>query len=84
MYLHFQRVLFQKIDGGMVGVNVGIPVPSTYFPFSGNKDSFFGDCHVLGRDGYHFFTRAKTVTTHWFDEEAARREVRTWEGSTEQ
>ncbi len=68
----------------MAGVNVGIPVPSAYFPFSGNKDSFFGDLHVLGKDGIHFFTRAKTVTTHWFDDEAGKRTVRTWEGSTEQ
>ena len=68
----------------MVGVNVGIPVPSAYYPFSGNKDSFFGDLHVLGRDGVLFFTRAKTVTSHWFDEEAGKRVVGTWEGSTEQ
>ena len=37
-------------DGGMVGINVGIPVPSAYFPFSGNKESFYGDLHVLGKD----------------------------------
>ena len=81
---YYSRKFVIDTDGGMVGVNVGIPVPSAYYPFSGNKDSFFGDLHVLGKDGIRFFTRAKTVTTHWFDEEAARREVRTWEGSTEQ
>lgn len=81
---YYARRFAMDTDGGMVGINVGIPVPSAYFPFSGNKDSFFGDLHVLGRDGYRFFTRAKTVTTHWFDEEAGKREVRTWEGSTEQ
>ncbi len=80
---YFGRRFVTETDGGMVGVNVGIPVPTAYFPFSGNKDSFFGDLHVLGKDGYRFFTRAKTVTTHWFDQDAAKREVRTWEGSTD-
>lgn len=80
---YYSRRFVMDTDGGMVGVNVGIPVPSAYFPFSGNKDSFFGDQHVLGRDGYRFFTRAKTVTTHWFDEDAGKRAVGTWEGSVE-
>ncbi len=70
-------------DGGMVGVNVGIPVPSAYFPFSGNKDSFFGDLHVLGEDGVRFFTRAKTVTKHWYDESSGKRSIDTWEGTVE-
>lgn len=81
---YYARKFVMGTDGGMVGVNVGIPVPSAYYPFSGNKDSFFGDLHVLGMDGIHFFTRAKTVTTHWFDADAAKRKVGTWEGSTEQ
>ena len=70
-------------DGGMVGINVGIPVPSAYFPFSGNKDSFFGDQHVLGLDGVRFYTRAKTVTKHWYDEHSRRRAISTWEGTVE-
>ena len=61
---YYSRKFAMETDGGMVGINVGIPVPTAYFPFSGNKDSFFGDLHVLGKDGYRFFTRAKTVTTH--------------------
>ncbi len=81
---YYSRKFTMDTDGGMVGINVGIPVPTAYYPFSGNKDSFFGDLHVLGKDGYHFFTRAKTVTTHWFDDNAASRKVGTWEGSTEQ
>ena len=80
---YYSRKFAMETDGGMVGINVGIPVPTAYFPFSGNKDSFFGDLHVLGKDGYRFFTRAKTVTTHWFDEAAGKRKVGTWEGSTE-
>lgn len=80
---YYSRRFAMDTDGGMVGINVGIPVPTAYFPFSGNKDSFFGDLHVLGKDGYRFFTRAKTVTTHWFDENAGARKEGTWEGSTE-
>ena len=56
---YYSRKFAMETDGGMVGINVGIPVPTAYFPFSGNKDSFFGDLHVLGKDGYRFFTRAK-------------------------
>ncbi len=81
---YYARKFAMDTDGGMVGINVGIPVPTAYFPFSGNKDSFFGDLHVLGKDGVHFFTRAKTITTHWFDEHSAKEAVKTWEGSTEQ
>jgi malonate-semialdehyde dehydrogenase (acetylating)/methylmalonate-semialdehyde dehydrogenase len=80
---YYARQFELLTDGGMVGVNVGIPVPSAYFPFSGNKDSFFGDQHVLGIDGVRFYTRAKTVTKHWYDEESRKRSVGTWEGTVE-
>ena len=52
----------------MVGVNVGIPVPVSFFPFSGHKHSFFGDMHVLGMDGVDFYTETKCVTSRWFTE----------------
>ncbi len=80
---YYARQFAFRTDGGMVGINVGIPVPSAYFPFSGNKESFFGDQHVLGLDGVRFYTRAKTVTTHWYDEESRRQRVDTWEGTVE-
>jgi methylmalonic acid semialdehyde dehydrogenase len=80
---YYARQFQLLTDGGMVGINVGIPVPSAYFPFSGNKESFFGDLHVLGKDGVKFFTRAKTVTTHWYDEHSKHQSVGTWEGSVE-
>ena len=79
---YYARQFEYLTDGGMVGVNVGIPVPTAYFPFSGNKDSFLGDQHVLGIDGFRFYTRAKTVTKHWFDE-SSRKKVDTWEGTVE-
>ena len=80
---YYARQFELLTDGGMVGINVGIPVPSAYFPFSGNKDSFFGDQHVLGLDGIRFYTRAKTVTTHWYDEHSRKKNVGTWEGAFE-
>ena len=80
---YYARQFELLTDGGMVGINVGIPVPSAYFPFSGNKESFFGDQHVLGIDGVRFYTRAKTVTKHWYDEHSRKRTVSTWEGTVE-
>ena len=80
---YYARQFEMLTDGGMVGINVGIPVPSAYFPFSGNKNSFFGDLHVLGEDGVRFYTRAKTVTKHWYDEESRKKPLDTWEGTVE-
>ena len=80
---YYARQFELLTDGGMVGINVGIPVPSAYFPFSGNKDSFFGDQHVLGLDGVRFYTRAKTVTKHWYDEHSRKKSIDTWEGTVE-
>mgnify|MGYP000914512625 CR=1 FL=1 len=80
---YYARQFELLTDAGMVGINVGIPVPTAYFPFSGNKDSFFGDQHVLGLDGVRFFTRAKTVTKHWYDEHSRKKTIDTWEGTVE-
>ena len=78
---YYARNFASQIHGGMVGVNVGIPVPVGMFPFSGHKDSFFGDLHCLGKDGVRFFTESKVITSTWFDEESAARKVDTWDGS---
>lgn len=79
---HYAREFTRHTDGGMVGVNVGIPVPVGMFPFSGHKQSFFGDLHTLGKDGFRFFTESKVVTTRWFnDEEKKIDKVSTWDGT---
>ena len=79
---HYAREFTRHTHGGMVGVNVGIPVPIGFFPFAGHKDSFFGDLHCLGKDSYRFFTESKCVTTRWFDEEEMKKtEVSTWDGT---
>ncbi|WP_430786141.1 CoA-acylating methylmalonate-semialdehyde dehydrogenase [Actinoplanes sp. G11-F43] len=55
------------VNAGMVGVNVPIPVPVAYYSFGGWKASLFGDSHMYGPDGIHFFTRGKVVTSRWPD-----------------
>ncbi|HEY0532239.1 MAG TPA: CoA-acylating methylmalonate-semialdehyde dehydrogenase [Actinoplanes sp.] len=56
-----------EVNAGMVGVNVPIPVPVAYYSFGGWKASLFGDTHMYGPDGIHFFTRTKVVTSRWPD-----------------
>jgi len=50
---------------GNVGINVGVAAPMAYFPFSGWKDSFFGDLHAQGRDAIDFYTEKKIVVERW-------------------
>ncbi|MEG0050869.1 MAG: CoA-acylating methylmalonate-semialdehyde dehydrogenase [Terrisporobacter sp.] len=79
---YYAREFSKRTHGGMVGVNVGIPVPVGVFPFSGHKNSFFGDLHCLGKDAVRFFTESKCVTTRWFDDEEKKNtKVSTWDGT---
>jgi malonate-semialdehyde dehydrogenase (acetylating)/methylmalonate-semialdehyde dehydrogenase len=50
---------------GNVGINVGVAAPMAYFPFSGWKESFFGDLHAQGRDAIDFYTEKKIVVERW-------------------
>ncbi|GAA1241080.1 MULTISPECIES: CoA-acylating methylmalonate-semialdehyde dehydrogenase [Janibacter] len=56
-----------EVEVGMVGINVPIPVPVSYYSFGGWKNSLFGDTHAHGMEGVHFFTRGKVVTQRWLD-----------------
>jgi len=60
-----------EAEAGMVGVNVPIPVPVGYYSFGGWKASLFGDTHIYGPEGIHFYTRTKVVTTRWPDQETS-------------
>ena len=60
------------VAAGMVGVNVPIPVPVSYYSFGGWKQSLFGDSHMYGPDGVHFYTRTKVVTARWPDPATSR------------
>ncbi|MDR1734776.1 MAG: CoA-acylating methylmalonate-semialdehyde dehydrogenase [Oscillospiraceae bacterium] len=79
---YYAREFVRRTDGGMVGINVGIPVPVGVFPFSGHKLSFFGSEHCLGKDAYKFYTDSKVVTSRWFDDAEARKaSTTTWDGT---
>ena len=60
------REFRHRSTAGMVGINIGVPAPLAFFPFSGRHASFFGDLHLQGRDGVAFFTQQKVTTTRWF------------------
>jgi malonate-semialdehyde dehydrogenase (acetylating)/methylmalonate-semialdehyde dehydrogenase len=59
-------------EAGMVGINVPIPVPVSYYSFGGWKASLFGDLHMYGPEGIQFYTRAKVVTSRWPDPGASK------------
>ncbi|MFP3125734.1 CoA-acylating methylmalonate-semialdehyde dehydrogenase [Ectobacillus funiculus] len=59
------RKFRESIESGMLGVNVGVPAPMAFFPFSGWKDSFYGDLHANGTDGVEFYTRKKMITARY-------------------
>ncbi len=59
------RKFRREVECGMIGVNVSVPAPVAYFPFTGWKDSFFGDLHATGRDGVEFYTERKVVISRW-------------------
>ncbi|MEH7548363.1 CoA-acylating methylmalonate-semialdehyde dehydrogenase [Neobacillus vireti] len=59
------REFREEIDAGMLGINVGVPAPMAFFPFSGYKKSFYGDLHANGKDGVEFYTRKKMMTARY-------------------
>lgn len=54
-----------EAEVGNVGINVGVAAPMAFFPFSGARESFFGDLHGQGRDAFEFFTQQKVVVERW-------------------
>jgi malonate-semialdehyde dehydrogenase (acetylating) / methylmalonate-semialdehyde dehydrogenase len=64
------RIFQRRVEVGMIGVNVPIPVPMAFYSFGGWKDSLFGDTHIHGPEGVAFYTRAKVVTGRWPEEAA--------------
>ncbi|MGQ0764766.1 MAG: CoA-acylating methylmalonate-semialdehyde dehydrogenase [Gemmatimonadota bacterium] len=66
------RQFASRVQAGMVGVNVPIPVPMAFYSFGGWKQSAFGDHNQHGMDGVRFFTKLKTVTARWPQEESGR------------
>jgi malonate-semialdehyde dehydrogenase (acetylating) / methylmalonate-semialdehyde dehydrogenase len=61
----YAREFKRRAQAGMLGVNIGVAAPMAFFPFTGWKNSFFGDLHATGQDGVRFYTRHKVITTRW-------------------
>jgi malonate-semialdehyde dehydrogenase (acetylating) / methylmalonate-semialdehyde dehydrogenase len=59
------RQFKHHFNAGMIGINVGVPAPMAWFPFTGWNRSFFGDLHIQGMEGIQFYTRQKTTLTRW-------------------
>ena len=62
---HTAREFSRRIECGMVGVNVPIPVPMAWHSFGGWKRSLFGDMHIYGEEGIRFYTRYKSIMQRW-------------------
>ncbi|HWT26060.1 MAG TPA: CoA-acylating methylmalonate-semialdehyde dehydrogenase [Solirubrobacteraceae bacterium] len=62
------RIFKRKVQVGMIGINVPIPVPMAFYSFGGWKDSLFGDHHIHGPEGIRFYTRGKAITSRWPEE----------------
>lgn len=62
------RYFRENIDAGMLGINLGVPAPMAFFPFSGWKSSFYGTLHANGKDSVDFYTRKKVVTARYAEQ----------------
>jgi malonate-semialdehyde dehydrogenase (acetylating)/methylmalonate-semialdehyde dehydrogenase len=61
------RQFKRHFNAGMIGINVGVPAPMAWFPFTGWNQSFFGDLHIQGVEGVQFYTQQKLTMTRWFE-----------------
>jgi malonate-semialdehyde dehydrogenase (acetylating) / methylmalonate-semialdehyde dehydrogenase len=61
------RQFKHHFNAGMIGINVGVPAPMAWFPFTGWNNSFFGDLHIQGTESVQFYTQQKMTMTRWFD-----------------
>ncbi|MGC4033445.1 MAG: CoA-acylating methylmalonate-semialdehyde dehydrogenase [Tepidisphaeraceae bacterium] len=61
------REFKRHFNAGMIGVNIGVPAPMAWFPFTGWNASFFGDLHIQGREAFLFNTQGKTTMSRWFE-----------------
>jgi malonate-semialdehyde dehydrogenase (acetylating)/methylmalonate-semialdehyde dehydrogenase len=61
------RQFKHHFNAGMIGINVGVPAPMAWFPFTGWNSSFFGDLHIQGTESVQFYTQQKMTMTRWFE-----------------
>ncbi len=71
-----------EAPAGNIGINIGVAAPMAYFPFSGWKNSFFGDLHGQGRDAIEFYTDKKVVVERWAKEHS-QKVLSSYHGDTE-
>src|SRR5262245_12595197 len=74
------RQFSQYFNAGMIGINVGVPAPLAWFPFSGWNKSFFGDLHIQGIEGVQFYTQQKLTLRRWFRSAADSHADPIWRG----
>jgi malonate-semialdehyde dehydrogenase (acetylating) / methylmalonate-semialdehyde dehydrogenase len=61
------RQFKHTFNAGMIGINIGVPAPMAWFPFTGWNQSFFGDLHIQGAESVQFYTQSKMTMTRWFE-----------------
>jgi malonate-semialdehyde dehydrogenase (acetylating)/methylmalonate-semialdehyde dehydrogenase len=59
------RQFKHHFNAGMIGINIGVPAPMAWFPFTGWNKSFFGDLHIQGTEGIQFYTQQKMTMTYF-------------------
>ena len=74
------RKFRDHFNAGMIGINVGVPAPMAWFPFTGWNHSFFGDLHVQGTEGIQFYTRQKVTLTRWLKPTGDSHHDPVWKG----
>jgi malonate-semialdehyde dehydrogenase (acetylating)/methylmalonate-semialdehyde dehydrogenase len=72
------REFKQRFNAGMIGINVGVPAPMAWFPFTGWNTSFFGDLHMQGKEGVAFYTQQRMTMTRWFEPATQDRHDPVW------
>lgn len=72
------RQFKRHFNAGMIGINVGVPAPMAWFPFTGWNRSFFGDLHIQGTEGVQFYTQQKMIMTRWFESAAEAHHDPVW------
>ena len=75
------REFKHRFNAGMIGINVGVPAPMAWFPFTGWNQSFFGDLHIQGTEGVQFYTRQKMTMTRWFESSTTPHHDPVWKKS---
>jgi malonate-semialdehyde dehydrogenase (acetylating) / methylmalonate-semialdehyde dehydrogenase len=74
------REFKRNFNAGMIGVNVGVPAPMAWFPFTGWNNSFYGDLHIQGKESIAFYTQQKMTMTRWFESSDNKFQDPIWKG----